>query len=97
MSEMRIVSLEFNGKERDFHEWKRKVCYEYKYVNTIEEVQYCFKDEWHIAVRLECEPYRPDEITEHLMYGDSQYEGYLMSEEYEEDCRQEKWDWLKDA
>ncbi len=35
------------------------------------------------------------EKQEAIIYGDPDYERYLLSEDYESDIRMEKWEWLK--
>jgi len=92
-----MKTLEFNGTQRKFHQWKKGIVMEMKHINTLEEVEYFFNDEWCIAVRLECTPYTLEEEQERMIYGDQDHEDYLLSEEYEDDCRREQWDWLKDA
>lgn len=54
-----------------------------------------FKEgEYHVWI-LEVTPYSSDELQENAIYGNPDHEAYLMSDEYESDCKNEQWDWLK--
>ena len=41
------------------------------------------------------EPRTPEEEEEIRMYGDPEHERYLRSDEYESDCQNEQWDWMR--
>lgn len=50
------------------------------------------RDVWLAVWRLT--PYTPEELVEIDIYGDPDDESYLLSDDYDNDCASEQWDWL---
>lgn len=59
---------------------------------TPEEIQEEIED--HLD-EIHCD--RMQSESEARIYGDDRHEEYLLSDEYENDCKMEKWDWIKNA
>ena len=59
---------------------------------TVESTVHMDGDDYYTCIGYH---FTPDEVEENMIYGDPRHEAYLCSEEYEEDCKQEQWDWLK--
>ena len=71
----------------------RKALRQYKHLEVLAETHWDSEDGYHAIIKAE--PYHPEEIEERMMYGDPDHERYLMSDEYEADCREEQYDWIK--
>ena len=83
---------EFTGTLSTYREWKRKLNYEYKTVKIVSEHNWYVEltDTEMIHVLLDCYCYTQEEQEEIDIYGDPEHEEYLLSDEYEADCRSEQ-------
>lgn len=69
-------------------------------IHTPEEISKMSPDELDRAaseVEEEINIALAEERQDQMIYGDPEHEAYLCSESYEADCKQEQWDWLKNA
>jgi hypothetical protein len=80
------------GTESELRQQLRKLTYEFK---CVEPVEFVYASENYQVKVLKLTPYTPEEQQERMMYGDPDFEEYLMSEDYEADVKAEQWDWLK--
>jgi len=69
----------------------KKICLNYKKVKVLND----FVSDRHRAISLELTSYVPEEEGERYVYGDPDHESYLLSDQYESDCKSERHDWVR--
>jgi hypothetical protein len=88
--------LEFRGTYNEYLSWSKKVEKDFKTVRRTYEHYYDGPNYVRCChVTVKCTPYAPDEENERMMYGDPEHEAYLLSDDYEADCKSEQFDWIK--
>jgi hypothetical protein len=73
--------------------------YKYEFSKVVTELYNTIY--WHsefdnyVVLVITCTPYTMEEQQETSLYGSSEHESYLRSDDYESDCKSEQWDWIK--
>jgi len=81
-----IIDIHGDDSSKWKHEFHHVECL-YEYVDPEDNSK-----NLHV---YKCYKYTPDELEENTYYGDIEFEEYLMSDLYEDDCKREQWDWIK--